>query len=280
MSSVSPVITVIRPKNYRHISQTLIELWSFRELLLILVHRNISLRFAQTSLGITWVILQPLIMTLIFTFIFGYLARFGTSKLSPYPIIVFSGLLLWQYFSRCVSEGSTALQSYSHIIAKVYFPRVILLMVPALAAILDVFIAFIVLLCMVLWYRLPLSIISLIVLPLIVFWAAILAFSVSLVLASLGIRRRDIMIALPFLLQIGMYLTPVIYPVTFVPAKFQWLFYFNPMATLIGGVRWVLLGTPHPPIISWINVFILNALLIFIGTRLFERAEENMVDEL
>ena len=279
MSHTPTVVTVIRPKSHLSLGDSFRELWSFRELLWVLAHRNISVRFAQTSLGITWVILQPVLLTAIFTFVFGYLARVPTTNV-PYPVLVFSGLLLWQYFGRCVSEGSAGLQSYSHIITKVYFPKVLILMVPPLAATVDVLVGLVVLLCMLGWYGLFPSAIALVVLPLMVIGTGVLGFSISLVLAPLGVRRRDIMIALPFLLQLGMYVTPVIYPVGFVPERFQWLFYFNPMSTLVEGMRWVLLGSAPPPAMAWMAMCITIFCLLIVGRKLFERAQANMVDEL
>lgn len=279
MSHTPTVITVIHPKSHRRLGDSLRELWSFRELLWVLAQRSISVRFAQTSLGIAWVILQPVLLTAIFTFIFGYLARVPTTD-APYPVLVFSGLLLWQYFGRCVSEGSSGLQSYSHIITKVYFPRILVLMVPPLAAAVDVLVGLVVLLCMLGWYGLFPSGINLVVLPLIVIGVGLLGFSISLVLAPLGVRRRDIMIALPFLLQLGMYVTPVIYPVSFIPERLALLFYFNPMATLVEGMRWALLGSPPPPAIAWVAMCTIILCLLIIGRRLFERAQANMVDEL
>ena len=272
-------VTVICPSSRRGFKEVLRELWSFRGLLWVLAHRTISVRFAQTALGLAWVILQPLLLTLIFTFVFGFLARVPSADV-PYPVLVFSGLLLWQYFGRCVSEGTGGLQNYSHIITKVYFPRVLVLMVPPLAGAVDVLVGLLVLLCMMGWYGIWPSALALLVLPLMVIGTGVLGFSISQVLAPLGVRRRDIVIALPFLLQLGMYVTPVIYPVGFVPEKFQWLFYFNPVATLIEGGRWALLGSRPPAAMAWVTMCFMIFCLLIIGRKLFERAEANMVDEL
>ena len=277
LSSIDTII--IRPRANRGLSELISEVWLFRELLWVLALRNVSVRYSQTTLGIAWVVLQPVLTTLIFTLVFGFWARVPSPN-TPYPILVFSGLLLWQYFNRSVTESAGGFQSYSHVISKVYFPRILVLLVVPLAATIDFAVALIVLFGMMIWYGVFPDPIAILAVPVLLVLTGLLAFSISLVLASIGVRRRDIMLALPFVLQLGMYVTPIIYPLTFVPKHLQWVFDLNPMATLIEGLRWALLGASAPQSFSWIVLAMIILVLLIIGSWLFERMESTLVDEL
>lgn len=269
----------IKPRSSKGAAEVLRELWQYKELIAVLVRRSISVRFAQTSLGVVWVVLQPILLTITFSVVFGFLARIDSPEV-PYPVLVFSGVLLWQFFTRCVTEGSTGLQSYAPMIAKVYFPRLIVLLVPVLSAAVDVFVGLVVLIVMLLAYGIAPSLWALLIMPIVISAIGVVGFSLALVIAPLGIRRRDVAIALPFALQVGMYLTPVIYPLSFIPSSLHWLLYLNPMATLIETARWTLYGGPQPNMLAWAIVILFSCALLGIGYSLFQRAEECLVDEL
>lgn len=278
MTRQTTYTTIIRPQTHRTITDGAKELWKFRELLLVLAARTVAVRYKQTSLGLAWVVLQPVLTTLIFTLVFGYLAKVPSPEV-PYPVFVFSGLLLWQYFSRCVSEGSSSLQTHSGMLSKVYFPRMLVVISPSFSAAVDFLVALAVLLVVMLFYGIWPSA-SVVALPFIFLLTGLLGVAISLVIAPLSIRRRDIAIAVPFILQIGMYLSPIIYPVSFVPERLQWLFYLNPVATLLDGMRWALLGNTFPPIKAWVILGSILVILWLVGRWLFRRTETTMVDTL
>ncbi|HCY64040.1 MAG TPA: phosphate ABC transporter permease [Oxalobacteraceae bacterium] len=270
--------TIIKPQSEQKLSDGMRELWQFRELLWTFAIRNVGVRYKQTVLGIAWVVLQPLLTTAIFTLVFSHMARIPSQD-APYPVFVFSGLLLWQYFSRCVLDGAGSLQANSGMLSKVYFPRMLMPMVAPLSSAIDFAISFMVLLALMFYYKVVPGF-SVFAVPLLLIAAGMLGFGISLVLAPLNALRRDIAIALPFVLQMAMYLTPIIYPITFVPERFQWLFLLNPMATLLDGMRWALLGATAPPVSAWAVFAGMLVLLLAAGRWLFRRTEATLVDAL
>ena len=224
---------VIRPST-NWPSLNLKEVWQCRELLYFLIWRDIKLRYKQTALGAIWAIIQPLLPMLIFTLFFGRLAHLPSNGIA-YSLFAYAGLLPWTYFSNAVSNSSSSVVANANLVTKVYFPRMLIPLSGVLAALVDFFIASVILVAMMIWYRVPLCVSQLWV-PLILLAITLLAAGTGMLFAALNVRFRDIRFALPFLVQFWMFATPVIYPASLVPAKWRWLLALNPMAGIGGGI--------------------------------------------
>ena len=216
------------------------DLWEYRELLYFLTWRDIKVRYKQTAVGIAWVVLQPLLLMLVFTMFFSRLVELPSDGM-PYSVFTYTGLLPWQLFSRALNEGSMSLIAHERIITKTYFPRILLPASAVLSSLLDFAIAFLVLLGFILFYGAEPGL-AIFVLPLFVLLVVMAAFGVSLWLAALNVLYRDVRYLLPFLTQIWMFATPVIYPVSAVPDSWRLLYSLNPMVGVVEGFRWALIG--------------------------------------
>ncbi len=215
-------------------------LWEYRELLYFLVWRDVKVRYKQTALGVLWVVLQPLLSTLVFTVIFGILLDVPSNGL-PYPIFAYAGLLPWQYFASSLTRTSTNLVDNANLITKVYFPRLTIPLSGVLSSLVDFAVGLIMLGVLMLLYRVPLTP-AVLLLPLFLLLAMVTALGFGLWLSALNVRYRDIKQLIPFIVQIWMYLTPVIWPVTIIPERFRALLALNPMTGVVSGFRWALLG--------------------------------------
>jgi lipopolysaccharide transport system permease protein len=268
-------ITIIEPKK-GWVPIDLKEIWDYRELLYFLTKRDIKVRYKQTILGGLWAVIQPAFTMLVFTLFFGRLAKVPSDGL-PYPIFVYAGLLPWTYFANAVTASGNSLVGSANLITKVYFPR---LMVPgsaALAGLLDFFIALFVLAALMIYYQfLPGP--GFLLFPFLVALTFLCAVGVGLWLSALNVQYRDIRYAIPFLIQIWMFLSPVIYPVSLVKDKYQWLLALNPMGGVIHAYRASLLG--HQPV-DWpllgLSAFIIVALFLG-GLYYFRRMEKVFAD--
>ncbi len=269
---------IIRPQSDLTILNNIHDVWVNRDIAWTLALREIQIRYKQSVIGVAWALVQPLITTLIFTLIFGFLVKIPTNGI-PYPVFVLSGLLFWQYFSKVVVESSGSLVKNEGIITKVFFPRLLLPLVPALSAAVDMGIALIILLALMLIYGTPPTP-YIIFLPFLLLATGLLGYGIGLILSPINAIYRDIGIALPFFIQIGMYLTPVIYPVSFVPEKYQWLFLLNPVATLLDTARAVMLGNPFPSLAAFGILLLWTALIFIIGFRCFRKLEPAIVDRI
>ena len=217
------------------------DLWEYRELLYLLTWRDIKVRYKQTVLGVAWVVLQPLLLMLVFTMFFGRLVGVPSDGI-PYSIFTYTALLPWQLFSRALNEGSMSLIAHERVITKTYFPRILLPASAVLSSLIDFAIAFLVLLGFILFYGVQPGL-AIFALPLLVVLVVMAAFGVSLWLAALNVLYRDVRYLLPFLTQIWMFATPIIYPVSAVPDKWRLLYSLNPMVGVVEGFRWALLGS-------------------------------------
>ena len=267
-------ITIIKPRKGW---QTLdfAELWRYRELLLSMAVRDIKVRYKQTVLGVGWAVIQPLTAMLIFTLIFGRLAKIPSDGL-PYPIFVFSGLLAWNFFSAAVASGGTSLLSAGGMISKVYFPRLIVPLASIGVSIADFLVAVCILLILMMVYSITPSW-QILWVPVLFLGLALTALGLGAWLSAISIVYRDFRFILPFVLQIWMYVTPVIYPLSFIPEKWRWLIYFNPILGWVDGIRNAFLGRP----IDWFAVGISAALTVVVltlGVYYFERAERRFAD--
>lgn len=248
----------------------LYELWEFRDLFLILAGRDVKLRYKQTVLGALWVILQPLLASLIFTAIFGRLARLPSDG-HPYLLFVYAGMLPWNLFAGSLQRAGNSLISDSRLISKVYFPRMILPMASSAAVLIDFCVALGVMLALMLFYHSPITW-SLALLPAIVGVALLVSIGISLWISALNVYYRDFMHAMPFVLQVWMYASPLVYSASMIPEKYQWLYFLNPMVGTIEGFRWSLLGGVFP----WVSLGATLAAggLVFIGGMFFFRRIE------
>ena len=216
------------------------DLWEYRELLYFLTWRDIKVRYKQTVLGMAWVVLQPLLLMLVFTMFFGRLVELPSDGV-PYPLFTYTALLPWQLFSRALNEGSMSLIAHERVITKTYFPRILLPASAVLASLIDFGIAFLVLIGFILFYGAHAGL-AILMLPLFVILVVMAAFGVSLWLAAFNVLYRDVRYVLPFLTQIWMFATPIIYPVSVVPDSWRLLYSLNPMVGVVEGFRWALLG--------------------------------------
>ena len=239
----SPVL-VIRPTS-GFVPLDLHELWNYRELLYFLTWRDIKVRYKQTIMGIAWAVIQPLFMMLIFTVFFGRLAKIPSDGL-PYPIFVFTALLPWQMFSRALTDASTSLVVNERLITKVYFPRLLVPASAVLASLVDFTIALVLLVGMMFYYGIvPTGAVW--TLPLFILLALMTALGIGFWLSALDATYRDVRYTLPFLTQLWLFATPVVYPASMVPDNWRLLYGLNPMAGVVEGFRWALLGKGGGP---------------------------------
>ena len=267
-------LTIIRPPTKAN-KLDLSELWEYRELLWTMMMRDIKVRYKQTVLGVAWAIIQPLTIMLIFTLIFGRLAKIPSDGL-PYPVFVFSGLIAWNFFSSAVSSGGASMVSASGMISKVYFPRLVVPLASIGVSVIDFTISLVLLFIIMLIYAIAPSW-QLVFFPLFTIGLALAAIGTSSWLTSVTVVYRDFRFVLPFMMQIWMYITPVIYPVSFIPENYRWVIYLNPVLGWIDGIRAAVLGTP----IDWLAVFlsaIFTAVILYFGLRYFERSERRFAD--
>jgi lipopolysaccharide transport system permease protein len=253
-------------------------LWAYRELIYFLTWRDIKVRYKQTAIGVAWAVLQPLAMMLIFTVFFGRLAKIPSEGI-PYPLFAYAALLPWQLFSRTITESTNSLVADQRLITRVYFPRIIVPISTTLAAVVDFIISAVLLLGMMVFYGVVPSA-TVIWLPLFVFLMVVTALGVGFWLSALNVEYRDVAYTIPFLNQFWFFLTPVVYPSSLVPERWQTLYGLNPLVGVIEGFRWALLGVGKGPS-QMLAVSIPIALGLFItGIVWFRRREQMFVDAL
>ena len=266
--------TIISPK--KSWKALLNELWEYREVFLFLGWRDILVQYRQTVIGIVWVVLRPLLTVAIFTVIFSRIARIPSSG-APYPLVVFSAMLAWQFFADTLTYGSNSFVSNVELVSKVYFPRLILPASRILCSLVDFGIAFFfyVILSLVRYQVMPT--VKVFLLPVFVLWVAAFSFIISLLFASLIVRYRDFRHALPFLIQLGIYCTPVGFEFSAVPQNLQILLALNPMTGIINGFRYSLLSEPlyGVPMAVSFGVTIVSGIIAF---AYFKKAEESFAD--
>lgn len=254
----------------------LTEVWEYRELLMMFVWRDITVRYKQSIVGIGWAVIQPVMTMVVFSIIFGHLANLPSDGI-PYPIYTFCALLPWNYFARSLTDSSDSLVSSSHLITKVYFPRLILPLSKVLAGFVDFAIAFTILILLMVWYQILPSY-GVFLLPLFILVAILSAFGIGLWLTALNVKYRDIKFVVPFVVQLWMYSSPVAYSISLIPANWQWLYGLNPMVGVIEGFRWALLGKEAPNILM---ISVSTAIVLFIfwaGLFYFRAMEKNFPD--
>jgi lipopolysaccharide transport system permease protein len=258
------------------------DLWRYRELFYILSWRDIKVRYKQTIIGVVWSVLRPLLTMIIFTFVFGEIAKFPAPDGMKYSLLVFAGLLPWQFFATGLSEASNSLIGNERLISKVYFPRMIIPASSVITSLVDFLISLGLMFGLLIWYGVVPSA-NLVFLPLFIILAFIASFGVGLWLTSLNVKYRDFKHVVPFLVQIGLYLSPVGFTsekaAEIIPEKFRLLYYINPMAGVIDGFRWCFFGNKMP--LNWNGMFLSFGVMLFflfIGIRTFRKMEKNFAD--
>jgi len=268
-------VTIIEPSR-GWLGLGLKELWDYRELLYFLIWRDVKVKYKQTIIGAGWAILQPLITMIIFTLVFRKIADVPSDNI-PYPIFAYTALLPWNLFSGGLNRASVSLVTQSNLISKVYFPRMMVPISAMLSGMVDFAIAFIILVGMMFWYGVvPTA--AILSLPLFITIALVAALSVGLWLSALNVRYHDIGHAIPFLVQIWMFASPVAYPVSAVPEKWRLLYSLNPLAGVIEGFRWAMLGKESPDFVVITVSAVAMIALLFSGIAYFKRTERTFAD--
>ncbi len=247
------------------------ELWTYRDLLMILAGRDVKLRYKQTGLGVTWVVLQPLVAALIFSLMFGRFAKLPSDG-QPYLLFVFSGLVIWNYFAAVLQRAGNSLITDQRLITKVYFPRLAIPLASTFSALIDLIVALVVLGIFMAFYRVAPTW-RLLTLPFFIALAALTATGVSLWLSALNVKYRDFAHAMPFILQVWMFASPVAYAAALVPEKYRLLYSINPAVAFVEGARWAILGSSSVTVPMVVLTTVL-ALFVFVGGAFFFRRTE------
>jgi lipopolysaccharide transport system permease protein len=254
------------------------DLWRFRELFYILSWRDIKVRYKQTVLGAAWSIIRPLLTTIIFTVVFSKIAKLDNPGNAPYALMVFAGMLPWQFFSNALSESSNSLIGNANLITKVYFPRLIIPASSVITSLVDFAISFLILIVMMFWFHYIPSW-HMVFLPIFILLAFLCAFGVGLYLTAVNVKYRDFRYIIPFIIQFGLYITPVGFSSSVIGEKWKLLYALNPMVGVIDGFRWCILGDPmnwHSFIFSVIVIFI----FLIIGVTYFRKMEKSFADNI
>jgi len=241
------------------------DIWRYRELFYILSWRDIKVRYKQTVLGIAWAILRPLLAMLILTYVFGVLAGMKNQSLTPYVIIVFAGLLPWQFFSNAISESSNSLVNNDRLITKVYFPRLIIPASSVISSLVDFLVSFVILVGLFFFCRYTPSI-HILFLPFFILLAIAASLGPGLYLTALNVRYRDFRHIVPFLVQFGLFISPVGFTSQLIPEKWQWLYAINPMTGVINGFRWCIMEDAPNPLLNYpfyISLAVIFFFLVF-----------------
>lgn len=251
------------------------DLWAYRELLYLLTWRELKARYKQTVMGVAWVIMQPLMTTIIFTLFFGKLAQVPSDGI-PYPVFAYAGLLLWTFFASSIINSSHSLVANSQLITKIYFPRMIIPGATIGGRLVDFLVAFIILIGMMIYYRVPVTF-GLIMLPAIVALITLLALGVGMWMAALNVKYRDVGVGLPALIQFWFFASPILYPLSFVPASWRRIYLLNPMVGIIEAFRAALFGLDfNGKALAYSVVFTL-VVLVF-SAYAFRRMERSFAD--
>ncbi len=254
------------------------DLWRYRELFYILSWRDIKVRYKQTVLGVAWSVIRPLLTTIVFTILFSRIAKMENPGTAPYALMVFAGMLPWQFFSNALSEASNSLVGNANLITKVYFPRMIIPASSVITSLVDLGISFVIMLFMFAFYRYIPSW-HIIFLPLFILLAFTCAFGIGLYLTAVNVKYRDFRYIIPFIVQFGLYVSPVGFNSFVISDKYRMLYSLNPMVGVIDGFRWCLLGDP----MHWRSFIVsvaITLLFLWIGIHYFRKMERTFADNI
>ncbi len=254
------------------------DLWQYRELFQVLAWRDISVRYKQTVIGIAWAVIRPVLTMVVFTVIFGKIAKLPTVGDAPYALMVFAGMLPWTFFSTALSESSSSLVNNANLISKVFFPRLIVPTATIMVAFVDFLISFFILVAMMIWYQFIPGW-QIVLLPLFVGIAFLASLGPGLWITTLNVRYRDFRYVIPFIVQFGLYISPVGFSSSVIPEKWRLLYSMNPIVGVIDGFRWCILGGESS--IYWpgfLTSLGITAFFLWFGIRQFRRMESRFAD--
>jgi lipopolysaccharide transport system permease protein len=255
-----------------------LDLWRYRELFRVLAWRDLSVRYKQTVIGVLWALIRPVLTMLVFTIIFGQIARLPSDGTAPYPLMVLAGILPWSFFSSGLSEASNSLINNAHLISKVYFPRLIVPTASVVVAFVDFLISFSILVLMMAWYQfLPGW--QILVLPVFVLLAFFASIGPALWITALNVKYRDFRYVIPFIVQFGLYVSPVGFSSSVVPEQWRLLYALNPMVGVIDGFRWCILGGQSKLYLPGLAISIgVTAFFVWFGIQRFRKMENSFAD--
>lgn len=255
------------------------EVWRYRELVWMLASRDIKVRYRQALVGMTWIILQPLVQVVIFSSLLGRLMKGQDDSGVSYEVSTFCGLLLWTLFATIVMSATNCLVDYRHLLTKVYFPRIVLPLSACLRPLVDFSVGSAVLVAVMAWYRIvPTA--ALLALPCVVLLTVLAALSLGLWLSALNAHYRDFGIVVPFAMQMGFFISPVVYSATLIPTEWRWLYGLNPMASLLEAFRWSLFGVGGPGVVEMLMSVLTTLLVLLTGEWYFRRVERFLADRI
>ena len=254
------------------------DLWRYRELLAVLAWRDLSVRYKQTVIGIAWAVIRPVLTVLVFTIVFGKLAKLPSDGEAPYALMVFAGMLPWTFFASGLSDASNSLISNANLISKVYFPRMIVPGATVIVALMDFLISFCIMLMLMIWYQfLPGW--QLLLLPVFVLLAFLASLGPALWITALTVKYRDFRYVIPFIIQFGLYISPVGFSSSLIPEQWRLIYALNPIVGVIDGFRWCLLGGESqiyaPGLMLGVGMI---AFFLWFGVRQFRRMEKSFAD--
>jgi lipopolysaccharide transport system permease protein len=253
------------------------DLWIYRELVLFMIWRTLKVRYKQTALGAAWAVIQPLMTMIVFNFIFGNVAKVPTDDI-PYPIFSYTALLPWGLFTTALNQASRSLTSNQNMVTKIYFPRLVLPISSVLAGLVDFAIAFVILIGLMIYYGVTPAWNVLWTLPLFLLLSIVTALGVALWLSAINVQYRDVNYALPFLTQFWLFITPVAYSASVISEKWQLVYSLNPMAGVVNGFRWALLGAGSGPDAAlWVSV-VISLVILVSGLFYFRNMERTFAD--
>lgn len=254
------------------------ELWDFRELFQVLALRDLAVRYKQTVIGVAWAIIRPLLTMLVFTVIFGRVAKLPAEGAAPYSLMVFAAMLPWQFISMALTEASNSLVTNANLVSKIYFPRMILPISTVVVAFVDFLISFAILVVMMVWFQFVPGW-QIVLLPCFVLLGFIVALGPGLWITSLNVRYRDFRYIIPFAVQLGLYISPVGFSSTLIPEKWRLLYSLNPVVGVIDGFRWCILGGESEFYLpSLLTSCAVGLLLLWFGVRQFRKMEKSFAD--
>ncbi len=254
------------------------DLWRYRELFQVLAWRDISVRYKQTAIGVAWALVRPILTTVVFTIIFSKIAKLPTDGSAPYALVVYAGMLPWQFFSMALSDSANSLIANSNLITKVYFPRLIVPTATLVAALFDLFISLVILVGMMAWYQYAPSW-NILLLPVFILLAFAASLGPGLWITSLNVKYRDFRYIIPFIVQFGLYISPVGFSSSVVPEKWWILYSLNPVVGVIDGFRWCILGSNSPLNLTGLLTSIsVTVFFMWYGVRQFRAMESSFAD--
>jgi lipopolysaccharide transport system permease protein len=254
------------------------DLWRYRELFQVLAWRDLSVRYKQTVIGVVWALIRPLLAVLVFTIIFGRIAGLPSDGSAPYPLMVFAGMLPWSFFSTGLTDASNSLVNSAHLISKVYFPRLIVPLATVVVAFADFLINFVVLLALLAWYGFVPGW-QFVLLPAFIILACVVTIGPSLWITALNVRYRDFRYIIPFIVQFGLYVSPVGFTSNVIPEQWRFLYSLNPMVGVIDGFRWCILGGESRLYLPGLLASVIVAgLFLWGGIRQFRKTERSFAD--